>query len=95
MKVIEQEQEGELKVSVTWGDGPDMLLVNEGEHYILHDDPTLKDRWKHGVSFQGSFDLSVAKAKRLVGDLKIAIAHVEELEIMAKDYFEEEERNRR
>lgn len=78
-----------LKVSVTWGDGPDMLLINEGEHYILYDDPTLKDRWTHGVSFQGSFDLNLKEVKKLYNDLGMAMCHVEELYQAESDYFDE------
>jgi hypothetical protein len=84
---------GKLKVSVTWGDGPDMLLVNEEKSYMLYDELNWSSRFTHGESFKGSFELTLQEAVDLRNQLNMAIQSVESLEQSVKDYFENESNN--
>ena len=84
---------GKLKVSVTWGNGPDMLLVNEEKSYMLYDDLNWDYNCTHGMSFEGSFELTLQEAIDLRNQLNMAIERVESLEQSVKDYFENESDN--
>lgn len=75
-----------LEAVCTWGDGPDILINNDGFPYMLYEDPSMKERAKHGFSFKGSFDLNLVQAKQLFASLGTAIRQVEELEQTAKDH---------
>ena len=83
---------GKLRPECTWGDGPDVLLINEGQYYMLYDDPD-KERTVHGISYQGSFCLNKEEARRLAYDLLRCVSKVGEMEQQAKDYFENESNN--
>jgi len=76
-----------LKPTVTWGEGPDIILDNEESPYILYDDPVRKDRFTHGISMKGSFDLSLKEAIELRNNLNMAIMQIEKLEQSVEDYF--------
>lgn len=64
----------------TWGDGPDVLLVNEGGGYLLHEGPD-KSRWAHGLSACGSADLTIEEACRLIDELTAATENARRLEV--------------
>ena len=75
-----------LKATCTWGDGPDVLLVNEGKLYMLYDDPSIKDKAIHGYSLNGSICLTKEEAYKLANDLIMAAKNAEELEECANEY---------
>lgn len=80
---------GELKPTCTWGDGPDIILENKGETYILYDD-TQKCGFSHGCSFKGSFDLTLEEAIELRNNLNMVILQVKELKECTNEYFNRE-----
>lgn len=87
---IYTKEEKKITAHCTWGDGPDIILDNNGKSYILYDDPDMKDKFIHGISHKGSFDLSLQEAIELRNSLNIAIMNVEKIEKSVNDYFEGE-----
>jgi hypothetical protein len=79
-----------LKPTCTCGEGPDIILSNEGETYILYDDPQ-KCGFSHGCSFRGSFDLNLQEAIKLRNELNMVILQVKELKQWEDEYFYKEE----
>lgn len=69
-----------LKAGCTWGDGPDVMLVNEGKGYVLHEKVVWRNRFTHGVSFEGSMDLTAKEAEILAMELLEVARQVRELE---------------
>lgn len=58
-----------VKAACTWGYGPDVLVTNIGHPYLLYKDPIDKDKWTHGISIEGSFQLTADEAIKLAHDL--------------------------
>lgn len=75
-----------MKVSCTWGDGPDIVLDLSGSTLILFEDPINKDKWKNGTVSNGNMDLTAQEAKQLAQDLLMAAQEVEELEKICLDH---------
>lgn len=68
-----------LKAVCTWGDGPDVLLVNEGKDYMLYGQVTMRNRYLYGVSHQGSLDLTANEAEGLGRELLEAARQVKDM----------------
>ena len=82
-----------IKVSCTWGEGPDILLTFKEHGIVLYEDPD-KTGFVHGHVNNASTDLRLDQAKLLVASLQMAIQHVEELEYSLEEYFKNEENNK-
>ncbi|MFO7824462.1 MAG: hypothetical protein R6V72_11040 [Cyclobacterium sp.] len=72
-----------MKAECSWGYGPDILISLNGIPLVLHDHPNEMNRFKHGVVKEGSIDLTVKQAKKLLKELYDAINAVEHLECVA------------
>lgn len=80
-----------IKASCTWGDGPDIMLVIEGEdenddnnnRFILYEDPKhqLPPRadYIHGYVTNGSMDLTANEARILAARLEELVKQVDGL----------------
>jgi hypothetical protein len=85
----EKKTEQKFVVSCTWGEGEDVMVTNEGKPYVLHEEPTNKNRFKHGTSLKGSVFLNRDEARSLALDLIQAADEADKLDQTAKDYFED------
>lgn len=54
-----------MKVTCTWGEGPDIILNLDGTQLILHETPVDYHRWTHGIVSEGSLDLTADEAIEL------------------------------
>ncbi len=80
-----------MKVTCTWGEGPDVVLDLDGTLMVLYEDPHDKDAWTHGAVSDGSLDLTAAEAEEL-GILLIQVAkQARDLDKSAKKYFDGKE----
>lgn len=73
-----------IKVSCTWGEGPDVLFALDGKLFMCYEDPIHKDKARHGFITKGSMDLTADQAlllaKRLKGAAEVAKAMDRDLE---------------
>lgn len=83
-----------MRATCCWGEGIDVLLVNDGNFYMLYDEPSHKDRCTHGISKEGSIELTRTQARKLANSLMKAADYCDELDKSYKDYIEEEQRRR-
>jgi hypothetical protein len=68
-----------VKASQAW-EISEIIISNEGNHYLLLEPPGEHDKMVHGVSRKGQLVLSLAEARELVFELHSAITQYEELE---------------
>lgn len=68
-----------IKVVDSW-DTNEILIVNEGNEYVLYQDPMFKSRWTHGVSENGSIAISLKEALQLLYDLEKEIENYKNLD---------------
>ena len=76
--MVEKNVSKRITASCTWGDGPDVLLVNDGKGYVIY--RVKEDGYMSGVSSQGSMDLTAAEAEILAHELLEAVRQVRDLE---------------
>jgi hypothetical protein len=79
-----------VTASCTWGEGPDVLLINQGAEYMLYKDPHGFKHGVHGFSSEGSVHLTAAEAKALAGDLLMAAGQAEGLDKSYEDYVKQD-----
>jgi hypothetical protein len=68
-----------IKAECTWGDGPDVLLIDDGEPCMLYEAPTKLNEAKYGYVEKWSMYLSSDQAKKLANELIMAAARADEL----------------
>ena len=69
-----------LKVSCTWGFGPDIILSSQGKP-LLNLSPTDGfDKWKHGVQSHWNMTLTIEEAESLICDLEMAVRQIDSME---------------
>ena len=79
-----------FKASCTWGDGPDVLLVNDGKGYLIYEEPeTITHQERQ--SFYGSACLSAKEAEDLAYSLLAAAAYAREMDRSVEEYFKHEQ----
>lgn len=88
----QQNTSKRITASCTWGDGPDVLLVNGGKGYVIY--RVKEDGYISGVSSQGSMDLTVAEAEMLAYELLEAVRQVRDLENSYQELMEQEQNDR-
>ena len=79
-----------IKVSCTWGDGPDVLITFENHPFILYEDAKNdsppKGQWKHGYVSMVSFDMTAAQAEKLSYELRAAARTAKKLDTSIKEH---------
>ena len=78
-------KEEPIKVSCTWGDGPDVMVTFNDFPFILYEDVNMKG-WAHGSVKKGSFDLTAEEAKKLAYALLSAAENARSLDESIKAY---------
>lgn len=84
-----------MKVTCTWGDGPDVLLSLDGHLMVLHEEPHDKEAWTHGAVSDGSLDLTVEEAEELAHELIIAARGARELSLSYEEHRKRVEASRK
>jgi len=79
-----------MKVTCTWGDGPDVMLSLDGSIMVIHNDPLDKDAWAHGTVSDGSLDLTADEAEELAYGLIASAKAARELKKSYAEYMERE-----
>ena len=74
-----------IKVSCTWGDGPDVLLSLEGKCLMLHEHPIDYNKSTHGFISKGSIDLTAKEALDLAQTLINAAKQALDLDIAIRN----------
>lgn len=87
------DKEPDVKVSCTWGDGPDVMVTFNNEVFILYENPHHLKNWSHGIVKKGSFDLTAEQARALAGDLLMAANSAEALDAQLEAYEDEHREN--
>lgn len=87
MELTEKQDDSELKVECTWGDGPDVLISIKNHPMILASDVIDKEKFAHGIVKDAWIDLTQEQARKLAHDLLRASNVAQELEDSAKAYF--------
>ena len=81
------------RATCTWGDGPDVLLVFEDDHFMLYEDPKYNKPPQgspaHGYVTKGSSDLTADEALQLAADLEAAANNAKELDRTCEEHDEE------
>ena len=79
-----------IKVSCTWGEGPDVLVTFEDHPFILYEDakndPPPRGQWRHGYVSMGSFDMTADEAIKLSYQLKEAARNARNLDKSIREY---------
>jgi hypothetical protein len=68
-----------IKAECTCGDGPDVLLIDDGEPCMLYEAPTKLNKAKYGYVERCSTCLSSDEAKKLANELLMAANRADEL----------------
>jgi len=93
MELTEKQDDSEIKVECTWGEGPDVLVSIKNHPMILASDVINKDRFTHGVVKDAWLDLTQEQARNLANELLIASEYAKALEDSAKEFFSLQEQN--
>ena len=79
-----------IKVSCTWGEGPDVLVTFESHPFILYEDAKNdsppRGQWKHGYVSMGSFDMTADEAEKLSYELRTAARTARKLDRSIRQY---------
>ena len=77
-----------IRVEITYGDGPDILVCGDNFSVMLMENPQNLDRITHGIVRNWQLDLSADEAIRLANDLLTKALYIREME---EQLFEHEE----
>lgn len=82
-----KDKEAALTIACTWGEGEDITIAFKNFPFVLYEEPD-KSTYRHGLSYNGSFQLTKGMASELISHLQNAINQVDFLEQSYKEDME-------
>jgi hypothetical protein len=83
-----------IKVSCTWGDGPDVLITLDDLLFMLYEPPDQLDRAVHGLVKKGSFALTADEALKFAKQLKQAALGAKNLDKEYLNYLDHKQKQK-